>query len=62
MSKKYDLDLESQVKNNPAFCSMPFVHQYIATDGLVNLCCIADYDNPILNKVQGHDLQKIWKK
>ena len=60
MSKKYDLDLESQVKNNPAFCSMPFVHQYIATDGLVNLCCIADYDNPILNKVQGHDLQKIW--
>ena len=60
MSKKYNLDIESQIKNNPAFCTMPFTHQYIATDGFVNLCCLADYNKPIVKHVQGHDLQKVW--
>ncbi len=61
MEKKYNLNVEWQIKNNPAFCTMPFTHQYIATDGFVNLCCLADYNFPIVKNVQGHDLQEVWE-
>ena len=60
MKKKLDLNFESQIANNPKFCVMPFTHQYVATDGFVNLCCLADYNQPIVKHVGGHDLQEVW--
>ena len=60
MKKDYDLNFESQIANNPAFCSMPFTHQYVSTNGFVNLCCLGDYNNNIVDNVKGKDLQDIW--
>lgn len=60
MKKNYDLNFESQIANNPAFCAMPFTHQYVSTNGFVNLCCLGDYNNNIVDNVKGKDLQDIW--
>jgi|TARA_B110000285_G_C15122809_1_gene618227 MoaA/NifB/PqqE/SkfB family radical SAM enzyme len=58
--EKLQYDLKSQVKSNPAFCIMPFTHTYVTTTGASNLCCIANWGTPVVENVQGTDLQDIW--
>ena len=38
---------------------MPFTHQYVTTTGAVNLCCIADWANPVEERVT--DLGTSWE-
>jgi len=60
VKKQQQYSLKSLVKNNPAFCVMPFTHNYVTTTGSSNLCCVADWGNPIVDNVQGKSLQDIW--
>lgn len=55
------LNLRKQVKNNPAFCIMPFNHSYVTTTGAANLCCIADWGDPIEADVSGKSLLDIFR-
>ena len=55
------LNLRKQVKDNPAFCIMPFNHSYVTTTGAANLCCIADWGNPIEANVSGKSLLDIFR-
>jgi sulfatase maturation enzyme AslB (radical SAM superfamily) len=55
------LNLQQQVKNNPAFCIMPFNHSYVTTTGNANLCCVADWGNPVEENVVGKDLNEIFR-
>tara|TARA_B100001094_G_scaffold254327_1_gene253041 strand:- start:774 stop:2036 length:1263 start_codon:yes stop_codon:yes gene_type:complete len=56
-----ELNLRKQVKDNPAFCIMPFNHNYVTTTGSANLCCIADWGNPIEENVAGKNLLDIFR-
>ena len=47
-----------QLVKKDNFCVLPFVHQYVATNGAVNLCCVADWDNPVSEHVS--DLTTHW--
>ena len=55
------LNLQELVKNNSAFCIMPFNHSYVTTNGNANLCCIADWGNPIEENVIGKDINSIFQ-
>lgn len=60
MSRKQDLDQPNlhQLVKRDNFCILPFVHQYVATTGAVNLCCVADYTDPIEENIS--TLDKAW--
>ena len=49
----------SKLAKNKHFCVMPFTHQYVTTTGAVNLCCIADWANPVEDRVT--DLGTSWE-
>lgn len=55
------LNLQQLIKNNPAFCIMPFNHIYVTTTGNANLCCVADWGNPVTENVQGKDLNRVFQ-
>ena len=55
ISKTKELD-----KNNPYFCILPFNHMHIRTDGKVNLCCVADWKNPLSEDITKDDMHNIW--
>lgn len=56
-----ELNLRKQVNDNPAFCIMPFNHSYVTTTGSANLCCIADWGDPIEADVSGKSLLDIFR-
>ena len=60
MSRKQELDQPNlhQLVKRDNFCILPFVHQYVATTGAVNLCCVADYTDPIEENIS--TLDKAW--
>lgn len=45
--------------NNDSFCMLPWVHQFIHTNGDVLPCCIADYTMPMGN-VKKDTVDSIW--
>lgn len=45
----------SKLAKNKHFCVMPFTHQYVTTTGSVNLCCIADWANPVEDRIMNLD-------
>lgn len=47
------------IKENSAFCMMPFIHMYLNTDGNVLPCCTAQYGLPLGN-VRTHTIKEIW--
>jgi MoaA/NifB/PqqE/SkfB family radical SAM enzyme len=47
-----------QVKNNPNFCILPFIHAFVGTTGESNLCCVAEY--PPEEWRGSGNLSKIW--
>jgi sulfatase maturation enzyme AslB (radical SAM superfamily) len=50
---------QKQVKENKAFCILPFNHMHVDTDGQAKLCCIADWNNP-LGQISELDMEELW--
>lgn len=40
---------------------MPFMHMHLTTDGNVNACCMAHFDEPIETDTKGKTFQEIWR-
>jgi sulfatase maturation enzyme AslB (radical SAM superfamily) len=51
---------KKQVKENKAFCILPFNHMHVGTDSNVKLCCIADFKNPLSKDVTTTTMSEIW--
>jgi sulfatase maturation enzyme AslB (radical SAM superfamily) len=52
---------KTQVKENDAFCIMPFNHMHVGTDGHAKLCCIADWKNPLSDDITSVSMRDLWK-
>jgi len=50
---------KEELFNNPSFCIMPWIHQYINTTGDVYPCCTAKYDFPLGN-VRTNTIEEVW--
>ena len=55
------LNLHQLVRKNKAFCIMPFNHSYVTTNGNANLCCVADFGNPIETDMSGKNLIDVFR-
>ena len=51
---------QSQVKNNPYFCILPFTHMHLGTDSKARPCCVASWDESIDSDISGKTLEQIW--
>jgi len=51
---------QSQVKNNPYFCILPFTHMHLGTDSKARPCCVASWDEDIDSDISGKTLEEIW--
>lgn len=52
---------KTQVKENNAFCIMPFNHMHVSTEGHAKVCCIADFNNPLTKDITSLSMQDLWE-
>lgn len=52
------LNWQQQIKENPNFCILPFIHAFVGTTGESHLCCVAE--NPPEEWRTSSNLDKIW--
>jgi sulfatase maturation enzyme AslB (radical SAM superfamily) len=61
ISENEKFNWQQQVRNNPNFCILPFIHAYVGTTGEVNLCCSAEHPPEDWRPDgQTQTLDKIW--
>ena len=52
---------QRQIKDNPAFCILPFSQSHINTDGSVHVCCVGDWDLALSRDVVKDGILDIWR-
>lgn len=53
------MDKEHLLKENKAFCILPWIHMHAWPDGRVMPCCIADSDQPFGN-LKENNIEEVW--
>ena len=52
------LNWQQQIKENPNFCILPFIHRFVGTTGESHLCCVAEYPPEAWR--ESSDLNALW--
>lgn len=60
LSENEKLNWQQQIKENPNFCILPFIHGYVNTRGDINLCCAAEQIPEQWNYQNNPNLAKEW--
>jgi|TARA_B110000902_G_C14190367_1_gene543946 sulfatase maturation enzyme AslB (radical SAM superfamily) len=53
-------NLKKHLKENKAFCILPFNHMHVDTDSNVKVCCVADWNNPLAKDVTDVSMNELW--